>query len=265
MPPMTREEARSAGAPYNYGLLNDLHDIFPEVLYDDEIFTSPLVQFIQNRVSHMFPNSYHHQRSNYLRTQGESRRRGLGANRNTRYPAAPSNATTATIPILSFFDPQPTAAATNVANDFLRNLLLEIARENENIEPSTNPVIINNPPNGLSNRRRVNPVGRGFWDPIVVRPSAEVYAANTEILAGDAVSDDIICTICQSHEHDVPAETASWRKIRRCGHLFHKACADRWFALHIQCPVCRGDIREAAPRPSTIVAVAENPSSGDGN
>ncbi len=34
------------------------------------------------------------------------------------------------------------------------------------------------------------------------------------------------------------------RKLNACGHWFHKGCIDTWLATNVHCPVCRHDIRE---------------------
>lgn len=64
--------------PYEQNLLNDLHEIVPEFLYDTEIATSPTIRFFQQRLSHMYPE-FHRQRGFYLREQADSRRITLRA------------------------------------------------------------------------------------------------------------------------------------------------------------------------------------------
>ena len=34
------------------------------------------------------------------------------------------------------------------------------------------------------------------------------------------------------------------RTINHCEHMFHKQCIDTWFGRHIHCPCCRHDVRE---------------------
>ena len=40
------------------------------------------------------------------------------------------------------------------------------------------------------------------------------------------------------------------RKINHCDHKFHKGCIDTWFAQNVHCPVCRHDIRDVAAAPT---------------
>jgi len=64
--------------PYELNLLNDLHEIVPEFLYDTEIATSSTLRFFQQRLFHMYPE-FHRQRGYYLREQADSRRTALRA------------------------------------------------------------------------------------------------------------------------------------------------------------------------------------------
>lgn len=98
-------------------------------------------------------------------------------------------------------------------------------------------------------RRQLNIPGpaRGldaFLQPVVVRPTPEQINANTTV--GNLVSDtEHTCAICQ----DSLQSDQEGRKLNACGHWFHKNCIDTWFEGNVHCPVCRHDIRE--PLPST--------------
>jgi hypothetical protein len=74
-------------------------------------------------------------------------------------------------------------------------------------------------------------------EPVVVRPTVEQIARATEIATSDTEQD---CAICQ----DTITTTQQCRKIRHCGHWFHKDCIDPWFHQNVQCPICRYDIRD---------------------
>jgi hypothetical protein len=77
-----------------------------------------------------------------------------------------------------------------------------------------------------------------FTDPVIVAPSRYQIASATRryIVQTDLESP---CAICQD---TIRADTEV-RKIDVCQHTFHKDCIDRWFSINVSCPVCRHDIR----------------------
>jgi hypothetical protein len=48
------------------------------------------------------------------------------------------------------------------------------------------------------------------------------------------------------------------RRINHCSHLFHKECIDTWLATNVHCPTCRHDIRESDD--DTVIGVDESSS-----
>jgi hypothetical protein len=74
---------------------------------------------------------------------------------------------------------------------------------------------------------------------VIVRPTqVQIDAASELIVASEAEGN---CAICQEA---LQATTTPLRRIRHCNHSFHRNCIDVWFTSHVQCPVCRHDIRE---------------------
>ena len=264
--------------PYDNTLLNDLHEIIPEAMYDSDLFNSPLLRFFQQRVGHMFP-SYHRERGAYLREQADSRRHAFRSTRLSRMPnpvvqpapATPPVAPTWPATIVQNYDP------STVSETFLRSLLLSIVAENAasaTVPAATSPPPATTPPAAPSDEdeeeapvppsrsnRQVHriirteragitvtiPGGTSWWDPVSVRPTVGVYNRNTALVDASGVPAGTVCTICQSAPgEDISGATVQetvWRKLRGCQHFFHKRCADRWFEQHIQCPNCRADIR----------------------
>jgi hypothetical protein len=84
--------------------------------------------------------------------------------------------------------------------------------------------------------------GAGFMSPVIIRPSAQVVQANTEIIQGSALTEQTVCSICQ----DTVSATDTARIIRACRHIYHLNCIDRWFERSVVCPTCRHDIRVPA-------------------
>jgi len=254
--------------PYDNTLLNDLHEIIPEAMYDSDLFNSPLLRFFQQRVGHMFP-VYHRERGLYLREQADSRRHAF---RSTRLSRIPNPVVQPPPTIVQNYDP------STVTDTFLRSLLLSIVAENAAAAtaPATAPASPSDeeeeppaPPRPVRNIHRIIrteragitvtiPGGTTWWDPVSVRPTVGVYNRNTALVDASGVPAGTVCTICQS----APGEDLSgatvletvWRKLRGCQHFFHKRCADRWFESHSQCPNCRADIRTLQTLETTATA-----------
>lgn len=231
--------------PYGIGLLDDLHNILPEVLYDTSAFhTSSLVNLIQSRIERLFPEDYVRQRTQYRLFQQDWRRRDmnitsetehsqhsvfrLGSNsrwdaslhRNSARRDVAEAPPTSPVQRMYYTIPLHTHSTRNTAtegNDLVYALLSTLS------------------PEALNNL--------GVLSPVPVVPSRDIVNSNT-ILTAIEPSSDHICTICQSHEQ--PTENESqWRILRTCRHTFHRACIDEWFARDIHCPVCRHDIRDS--------------------
>ncbi len=65
--------------PYGIHLLDDLHNLFPELLYDPGMFPgNQLLTFMQMRTNELFPADYAHNRTQYRLYQLERRRREAG-------------------------------------------------------------------------------------------------------------------------------------------------------------------------------------------
>jgi hypothetical protein len=225
--------------PYELNLLNDLHEIVPEFLYDTEITTSPTIRFFQNRLAHMYPE-FHRQRGFYTREQAESRRLSLRA-ANVRPSRMPNPIITPSasaslhraVPIThtptAFMPPTvPLQTApviqtweslqNSTYENLIRNILLSIVNDN-NVPAVTSDEeedeVVTPPVTRLQGQRPVRHVLRtargginitipgdldgAWWDPVSVRPSATLYNRNTEVLDASGVSLETNCSICQSH------------------------------------------------------------------
>lgn len=87
-------------------------------------------------------------------------------------------------------------------------------------------------------------VWAAFRDPVIVAPSQEVLAANTQIILGSDLSSNTVCSVCQ--DSIIPSEAC--RRIIACQHTYHRVCIDQWFTRSVFCPSCRHDIRITSPR-----------------
>ena len=209
---------------YNYGLLDDVHNLFPEILYDNAIFPdSPannnrLLSWFRYRVSRLFPQTYRVARLNYIQSRSEDR-------------AAEYD---------DWIHARERGAALTSLNTIIESHLLLSALDSL----ITLPRIRRVPPlTGV----RVDEfqLGRSFFDSVPVNATTVEIEAASDVMNSATVAADTICAICQEHDG-----SSTWRRLRNCDHYFHVECVDNWFNRNVHCPVCRADIRDT-PRVST--------------
>ena len=63
---------------YGFSLFNDLHNFLPEILYDAEMFSTPLVTFLRYRMEMLFPMEYDTQYHTYRLYAATERRNRFG-------------------------------------------------------------------------------------------------------------------------------------------------------------------------------------------
>ena len=84
-----------------------------------------------------------------------------------------------------------------------------------------------------------------FASAVVVAPTTEQLEAGSQIITDLSGLDlSIPCAICQ----DAILLTDTCRRLRACGHVYHRLCIDQWYQRSVRCPTCRHDIRD--PRPA---------------
>ena len=116
------------------------------------------------------------------------------------------------------------------------------------------------------NRERNNTVFYTTFIPenlqnVVVRPSEDEIDRSIEILRYTNEVADSRCPI--TLEPFLIGDTIS--RIRHCGHTFSNAGLQNWFHSSVRCPVCRYDIREYQPTPSSLNDNIEEESSETNN
>lgn len=103
-----------------------------------------------------------------------------------------------------------------------------------------------------------NQLSRSFLDPVPIFPTpAQVQAATTIRTLESDIEDN--CSICQ----DIMRNGETIRHITACNHMFHRSCIDTWFVRNVRCPVCRHDIREMRATPQQQMPGGENPNMND--
>jgi hypothetical protein len=202
---------------YEVGLLDDLHNYFPAILYESERFTTvpQLLAYIRQNTLRRF-NLFDYGRSQYVPE-------------NTFVPASPSIPPTAVPPLRM---PSSSSVFSQIfetdsldTSDF--RSLFPILRV---LLPMT------------SGSSQPLPRTSRFSD-VIVSASQDLIdtASSLRTLQADT---DIQCSICQ----DIMLQGEQIRTLRACSHEFHRVCIDNWL-LHrsVLCPMCRHDIRENNP------------------
>lgn len=243
---------------YGSALFDELHNFFPELMYDEVIFSTEPFAWMRHRMTTLFPQGFTRQRSLYNIYNAAPRRADYETWRFSSFPAVgrtqgnprfsnPLRVTTSLVePVVRA--PAARAAvrttpATRAQDDFtlLTNLL------NSALSPTDN----------LTAGRGDNNILRFLYgtvlppmEDVLVTPSAEIVTQHSELLQSTAVPADVNCVICQERNTNI----IEWRKLN-CSHSFHRNCIDQWFQQDSHCPVCRHDIRTpfstATPTPAT--------------
>jgi hypothetical protein len=235
---------------YGIQLLDDLHNYFPEILYNPTGFNSvrDVLQYIQRTTQHRF-DLYSYGRNLAMPSMAANVSVAAAANANANaatnanYFPTTTNASTTTplVPLASLHTPiqRPTGPLRIVRQRITPLTMLGSASSLsfDDIDQASNDLLTSM----LANLIRT-PLNTAFNEPVIVRPTEAQIAAATRVEQLISPS-DAICTICQD---DFLEENTEIRKITACGHFFHKSCIDEWFERNVRCPVCRHDIRTTA-------------------
>lgn len=272
---------------YGVGLLDDLHNFFPALLYDSSEFRSvqDVLRYIQQQSRARF-DLFSYGLREYQATHSPRREASvLSARRsldqlsvlqnigqlsasNLRPPTQivrvnidesqshSDDADTEEEEEESTVQPQGATSPTNTltaTENGIASLLLELL----NASSTTRiPSVIEAPSILTSTRNLWLPLTsqrtQTFLEPVIVRPTAEQIQQYTTV--GNVASDqDISCAICQDNLQ--PEQEG--RKLNVCGHWFHKVCIDTWFERNVHCPVCRHDVRVGASTTANDVGSIE--------
>jgi E3 ubiquitin-protein ligase ATL6/9/15/31/42/55 len=235
-------------APYSISLLNDLHNYFPDLLYQPQRFQS-VPDVLNYVVSVANQNPYERARNAYQSA------------RTAPVPASASASAPA---------PAPVSASAPATSSIRNNRSIEesSAEYYQIIHgarlPETEMVFTSSRPSRSSSSRAFlgsNWLGgnsttdtiltsligqmidvpslQNFLDqPVTVHPTAEQIRHYTTLTTAPRNMDDN-CAICQ----DPIEQGQNVRILNYCTHSFHTNCIDTWFATHVTCPTCRHDIR----------------------
>ena len=219
--------------PYSISLLNDLHNHFPDLLYQPQRFRS-VPDVLNYVISVANQNPFERERNAYQQAHA---------------PHAPHAASaTTTVPA--------TAPATAPATDYYQILHgarlpeSEIVFSSRTARPASSRTLLGrNWLGGDSSTDTLltNLIGQIFEAPslhnfldqsVTVHPTADQIHQYTTLTTAPRTMDDN-CAICQ----DPIEQGQHMRILNYCTHSFHNTCIDTWFTTHVTCPTCRHDIR----------------------
>jgi hypothetical protein len=226
---------------YSIQLLNDLHNHFPEILYNPGRFQNiqDLLLYIRNVADD----------SPYMRGYTEYARH---INRQTQINL-PNTVPRFTVPLQSV--PLQSVPLQSVP---LQSVPLQSVPIQTTVRTTTIPTRQTNNINSLLSNNQllintllgeifgdlVEPIIRGnvqdfLNQRVVVKPTVEEIENATLLYTASNNLEDS-CAICQ----DEITTNQEVRRLHHCSHYFHRDCIDVWFQENVHCPTCRHDIRE---------------------
>jgi hypothetical protein len=264
---------------YGFSLFDEFHNFFPELLYDDALFGSETMTWMRHRVHNLFPHVYVRQQNMYMMYSANERMNAYARwhhdNFDTfstgrdflRPPPAPRQGVAPFVgpPVVPgrgagayFFTPSapappPASASASVSapptvadiSGAAPTLLPPRSRRAQNTIPTLFTSLIYDVQEpvftdlttaaNILNLFNLN----SFTDVTVAPTDAQIQAASI-IRPHNEISEDATCPICM--EHESANGELNWRELR-CGHNFHKLCIDTWLTSHVQCAICRADVR----------------------
>jgi len=225
---------------YDVGLLDDLHNYFPGLLYEPDRFrtVSDVLGYIRQNTSRRF-NLFDYGARQYQNTR-------VPQNTFTRQ-TPPVNRWTPSPPL----QPQvPAQYEFDITSEVDLAILTPLIRSLDRLSGLA-------PPRQVI--QRVSAPGRlsSIFQDIIVHASQELIDGSSSVrtLLMDLEES---CSICQ----DRMRQGENIRRLNACQHEFHVACVDNWFLQRsVLCPVCRHDIRDPTPviRSPALTATANVP------
>lgn len=230
---------------YDVGLLDDLHNYFPGLLYEPERFrtVSDVLGYIRQNTSRRF-NLFDHGARLYQQ------------NRTQRTPV-PQNTFTRQTPVVNRWNPpipvvpQPQQYEFDLTNEVDAALLVPLLRSLDRLAALSPAPIPHQPVQRVVGGNRF----ASLFQDVIIHASQELIDSGSTMrtLLMDVEES---CSICQ----DRMRQGENIRRLNACQHEFHGACVDNWFLQRsVLCPVCRHDIRDPTPAiRSPILAAATN-------
>lgn len=224
---------------FHVGILDDLHNYFPDLLYNSGRFNSvqSVLQYIQSQARtrcnpfeqglHQYNNQNNYQRyqNNIVVNPPSVQIPVVDTSGSTVHPNyTTSNIGPATPPVRPRL--RVPAAPPPVRRSNAYTTLLY---------PDYNETYIDGI-HGLASLFNIALNPSNMIDVPVIPTNQQIDRATT-VLTAHTIREP--CAICQE---GIDASSPV-RRINRCQHAFHQTCIDPWFQTSVTCPICRTDIR----------------------
>lgn len=236
---------------YGFSMLDELHNFFPEVLYDDQIFPQESWMWMRHRVRTLFPHVFVRQQNMYSIYNATDRRTNFTSFVNTLpRPAAPLVQTPVNIPLgptrphivaaPHLATPPHVTRTTTTVSPMAARRRARVSEDRETTREiaslGLSAIFLDSLLNTNTNNLMFNFIPQ---TDVPVVPTAEEVAAGAREVPSSEVPEDTTCAVCQEHG----SADDAWRRLY-CSHHFHSRCILPWFEQNVHCPVCRADIRE---------------------
>ena len=248
--------------PYHIHLLNELHQWFPDVLYNPQRFQNvqdllgyiiqvatqgayhtAMTQYAQAQAQHLQAQAQHlqaqhlqSQQSQQAQQSQQSQQYYTNQNQQRVSAAAAAPQTPPLHPMFALHDENDMDSSSFSNSIFIQQMRPITVSAVSSISSSLISGILGH----LFNDERPSSAMNDFLNQnVIVRPTMEQIGESTTVTTADSLQDDN-CAICQ----DEIEEDQSMRQINHCRHRFHQHCIDVWFQSNVRCPTCRHDIRD---------------------
>lgn len=257
--------------PYTIQLLNDLHNHFPELLYNIQRFQSvqDVLQYIIYVVSqspysngramytarqaiHSFHTDHNTTRSRGRMGVDDEKSRADAVEEKMSAPPSASRASSSlnnlngirrnrlSSPSTQVQSRVSSTFSSNPASIFPYSLSsFSSSSSNRSSAPSISEQILTGLFTSMLGGTDELTINLQNLEPVPIRPTAQQLSEHTTMHTSIRRYDDN-CAICQ----DPIEEGQEVCTLNYCVHTFHQECIRPWFENHVTCPTCRHDIRE---------------------
>jgi len=245
---------------YTIPILNDLHELYPDILYNPSRFQSgeDVINYIVERGVHQpYEQEYaQYQTALRQREQHEQLEQRL-QHLEQQIPHAPVQVAPVLQPAPQQEPVQQQVPVQEAPRQVVRNARLSARELQEDWEREIYGAVVWRPwhdpnyvapsiPESQSSITRLltslvnDGIMSGQRSSNPLRPTVDQLRRSTTIRTLTNNAEDL-CHIC----HDGMLTGQSVRTIHHCNHMFHQLCIDTWFSMRSTCPACRHDVRTA--------------------